>query len=151
MSRLNDLLHDAQTGLLPYLQTKIAADFGHLIIRQYSFGSASQRTGYRVRSIRTTIEDVRAKRRVASISVGKLIDIANDGQDYQILAGDFANGLADAIAEWSRCKAPGLKASVTEVDCNLAPVQNPTITGGSSTPAAWAMVAIASFQIEYWD
>ena len=150
MTRLSDLLHDANTGLLPYLQTRIAADFNHLIIRQYSFGSVAQRTGYRIRSIRTEIEDSKVHWRTASIAIGKLIDIATD-QDYQIVAGDFANALSDAITDWSRCKAPGMRKPITEIDANIAPVQNPTMTGSSSAPAAWAEVVILSFAIEFWD
>jgi hypothetical protein len=150
MTRLNDLLHDANAGLLPYLQTRIAADFNHLIIRQYSFGSAAQRTGYRIRSIRTEIEDSKVHWRTASVAIGRLIDISTD-QDYQIVAGDFANALSDAITDWSRCKAPGVRKPVTEIDANLAPVQNPGITGASTNPASWAIAVILSLEIEFWD
>lgn len=150
MSRLNDLLHNTQAGLLPYLQAKIAADFNHLIVRQYSFGSTSQRTGYRVRSVRTIARPDRTHERTVSVAIGKLLDITTD-QDYQIVAADFANALGDAITHWSLCNAAGLKESITEIDANLAPVQNPNVTGGSSSPAAWAIAIVLSFQVTYWD
>jgi hypothetical protein len=151
VTRLNDLLHNAQTGLLPYLQAKIASDFSNLIVRQYTFGSASQRTGYRIRSIRTQIEHARVRSRTVSVAIGKLIDIVDDVNDYQIIAGDFANSLGDAIAEWSVCRPLGLKSAITDIDANLALLQNPTVTGSSSAPAAWCFAVILSFQMEYWD
>lgn len=148
MSRLNDLIHNAQIGLFPHLQNKIAEDFNHLIIRQYSFGSASQRTGYRIRSIKTIVRP--DKIRTVQIAIGKLIDIATD-QDYQIVAGDFVNALEDAIIEWSRCKAVGLAGPITEINASLAPVQNQGVTGSGTNPAAWAIAVILSFQMDYWD
>ncbi|MGC8710966.1 MAG: hypothetical protein ACP5RH_01105 [Leptodesmis sp.] len=78
------------------------------------------------------------------------MDIATE-QDYQIVAADFANALGDAVIEWSRCKATGLKDPITEIDVSLAPVQNPNVTGGSAAPAAWAIAIVLSFQLTYWD
>lgn len=150
MTRINDLLTNAQNGLMPYLQARINDNFARLIVRQYTFGSTSQRTGYRIRSIQTGADSARSKTRTAAIVIGKLVDIATD-QDYQIVGADFANSLADAIAEWSRCKAIGLKAPISTVDANLTVLQNPAQPSQNSTPSAWAIAVVLSFQMEYVD
>lgn len=139
------ILYDSETGLLPYVQTRMSADYAKWQVKSYSFGTDST-TGFRVRDGRTRFD---GNQRITTESVifGAAIQATAITGETILAARTLRDNLIEAIFEWSECHCPALTSSVTEFNHSIS---HETLQGvPSGTSRAFWTVVLVRFDIEF--
>jgi hypothetical protein len=139
------VLYDSTTGLLPFVQSRMAADYAKWQVKSYSFGT-DPTTGFRVRDGRTRYE---GNQRITTESVifGASIQATAITGETILAARTLRDNLIEAIHEWSKCKCPALLMPVDEFNHSIS---HETLQGvPSGTSRAFWTVVLVRFDIEF--
>jgi hypothetical protein len=148
MASIATILNDPTTGLIPYLELKLAADWNRFQLRNWTFIDADDNSsGFRLRE-GTTQQETWDKYKVTwTITLGKVITV-DDPTLSQVAGGQLREQLDNLIIHWSTGVCRSLSEPISRITGMNDIEQNRRVS--SENTGAWNIFVVREFEFAYY-
>jgi hypothetical protein len=148
MASIATILNDPTTGLIPYLELKLATDWNRFQLRNWTFIDAEDnRSGFRLRESVTQEQTWDSFKASWTITLGKVFSM-DDPTLSQVAGGQFREQIDNLIIHWSRGVCPSLCEPITRIVGMNDIEQNRNVS--SENDGAWNIVVVREFEFSYY-
>ena len=143
MATIANILNAPNTGLIPYLEARLATNWNRFQLRNWTFiDTDDNSSGFRLRESVTQQESYDKFIATWTITLGKVITM-DDPTLSQVAGGQLREELDNAIIHWSSGVCRLLSAPVSRITGMNDIEQNRRVS--SENPGAWNIFVVREF------